>query len=385
MTPQGVTGGRQTEGPAPPRVRRVAWATSPKEQATRYMERGYPVTVHSEDGRDGRRRFHAAARFAGRCLQPICLRQSQETRLLDGTFADQICDTIARCRKCKACRMKRRTEWAARMVTENLLAERTWFVTLTIAPDWRYALICRAMAHPEWKHMSPAAQKLREWTEFGKEITAYLKRLRINAERRAEANGEARPVLRYSLVGELHKPDKKGDQYWHAHILIHERAGRVSKREIQGAYTIGITEASLLRDPVKGGRYAAKYLSKSMDVRVRASLHYGKEGLGGGQSALSEVKRNAFTKGNDLSPRPPAGPRAPEAEWRTDLGSEMARECEGRIEPGSRGHPYGPLCGPPAESAVTGHRGDDGRRDTPAPSHPGHRRGRGPPLVGVAG
>lgn len=119
--------------------------------------------------------------------------------------------------------------------------------------------------------------------EISKEITRYLKRVR-------KESGS----FRYLIVCEAHKSGMP-----HYHGLIHEHGNRVRWDALHDQWTLGISEIVLVKDgdlykevywehgkrkwrwtaePLAAGqiaRYCAKYLSKSVLARVRASQAYG--------------------------------------------------------------------------------------------------------------
>jgi hypothetical protein len=186
-------------------------------------------------------------------------------------------DTVVRCRKCEACRRYRRAVWAERIVQENLQADRSWFVTLTINPATRYAMQLRAETREtadgrNFRHMTPGEKTSAIFWEIGAEVTAWLKRVRSRATKRAKLRGQTIPRLRYVLVFE--EGSENGRE--HVHLIVHEAQGRVLEEELRTAWAgIGFAEAKLTRNAEASGRYAAKYLVKGTQVRIRASLHYG--------------------------------------------------------------------------------------------------------------
>jgi hypothetical protein len=148
------------------------------------------------------------------------------------------------------------------------LANRTWFVTLTFAPEQRFRVKQEASKasriyaperfeitltdHEQFSALASAA---------GKHVTRWLKRVRKNSGAR----------FRYLLVAEAHK-----DGFPHFHLLLHEGTSIVTKRTLQGAWTAGFSSAKVV-DCANGkaGYYVCKYLTKSVSARVRASLKYG--------------------------------------------------------------------------------------------------------------
>src|SRR5574337_324618 len=100
--------------------------------------------------------------------------------------------------------------------------------------------------------------------ENGREFTLYFKRLRKNTGVK----------LRYLLVAESHKSGLP-----HYHALIHEVSalGSVKKAELEGTWPWGYTQFRLVETTRIAG-YVTKYIAKSIDARIRASINYGKGG-----------------------------------------------------------------------------------------------------------
>jgi hypothetical protein len=107
-------------------------------------------------------------------------------------------DMTVRCRQCPPCLRMRSRLWAARCAAEISTAERTWFGTLTLAPEehYRAALLGGGFTFLE-RH-----REISGW------LTRYLKRVRK----------EAGCSFRYCLVAESHKSGLP-----HYHMLLHER------------------------------------------------------------------------------------------------------------------------------------------------------------------
>lgn len=98
--------------------------------------------------------------------------------------------------------------------------------------------------------------------EFGREVTLWLKRIRKRIQGK----------LRYLLVFERHKSGLP-----HAHILVHDMDVNhpVRHADLASEWKLGFTKFKLC-EALKTAWYVAKYLSKSVESRVRASLGYGK-------------------------------------------------------------------------------------------------------------
>ena len=164
------------------------------------------------------------------------------------------------CRKCARCLRRRRREWTMRSAAEISMAQRTWFVTLTIRPAQLY--ICEVIANKRDIQLMERTQEEQERARFAvivEEIQRFLKRIRKNSKAK----------LRYICVQELHKNGNP-----HYHLLIHEVEGTLTKAVLQTAWSYGFSQAKLA-DP-KTAIYVCKYLTKGEGARVRASLGYGR-------------------------------------------------------------------------------------------------------------
>ena len=175
------------------------------------------------------------------------------------------------CRRCAECRAVRASRWQSRMALEALVADRSWFITLTVKPKQRYVACMRAGVRawePEMDLPYSAAEFRLLEQEIAKEITKFLKRVRVGNE---AYPGPHR--FRYCLVAEAHR-----DGFPHHHMLLHETAGRISWRQLTHEWEWGFTNVKLVENRFEAARYVTKnsaYLSKSMLARVRASIGYG--------------------------------------------------------------------------------------------------------------
>jgi len=172
-----------------------------------------------------------------------------------------------RCRKCIRCLWAKRRLWTAKAIAEVRSANRTWLVTLTCdghRRTWaRFAAEkwCNTARSETFNAMSEADRTKALAKFISPEVTRWLKRVR-------KSSGVP---LRYLLVVEPHK-----DGFPHYHLLVHEPSAPVTKRELQGAWKWGFSNARLLEQgDVKGTQYACKYLTKAVQTRVRASRQYG--------------------------------------------------------------------------------------------------------------
>lgn len=138
------------------------------------------------------------------------------------------------------------------MLAELTLAKRSWFVTLTYSPIALAGVLSSARS---------ASEKDVERAAYG-EVQKWLKRTRQRLPRGAR--------LRYVAIFE--RGDKHGRA--HYHLLVHEVGNRpVLKRHLQQTWP-SISNASLVRSAGVAA-YLLKYLTKSVESRVRASAGYG--------------------------------------------------------------------------------------------------------------
>lgn len=173
-----------------------------------------------------------------------------------------------RCRKCAACLKRRRAVWTYRAKCEMTFSQRSWFGTITFRAEEHYRMRCEARAYLKTRGVNFEELTVDEkWMELQRiaanRITLWIKRVRKASKAK----------LRYILVAEQHKSGLP-----HYHIIVNECVGTVRHRDLADNWHDGFTNFKL----VVGTRplsYVAKYLGKSNDARVRASLHYGKSAV----------------------------------------------------------------------------------------------------------
>ena len=204
-----------------------------------------------------------------------------------------------RCRKCGACRRAKRNYWgfAATNVTKQTMNNglRTWFGTLTLSPEWQCELLRRARdKHPDphapwWSEPRCDERFSAVRKEMLHEVQKFWKRLRSSGK-----------SFQYLLVFEQHKSGLP-----HAHFLLHEKGGPILKRELRDQWPCGFLQSSLVggrarnaATPDKAAWYAVKYVTKSAQARLVASLGYGPE------------KRSNTHVGVDIPPHAPPRARA---------------------------------------------------------------------------
>lgn len=248
--------------------------------------------------------------ISGSCLAPVRVnRYSNATQWVRHRGKYHIgmeVTLLTKCRRCDDCARKRAAHWRYRAIEECLAAPRTWFGTLTLRPDEHYRIDALSrvgqrnakgsgwLVKPcrDWQDLTDEGRSAVRMQHVGREVTLWLKRVRKNSG----------VPFRYLLATEIHtgKRVPKDDDfarhvmtgYPHVHVLIHEVAGAepLRKKFLTGRYneqlgrweyppswTLGFTKFTLLdeSDPKKGAMYLCKYLSESIEARVRASIDYG--------------------------------------------------------------------------------------------------------------
>lgn len=171
-----------------------------------------------------------------------------------------------RCRACQNCRNQRRNLWYARARSEIIASPRSWFGTLTIAPEHQdhFELLAKKASKSksvDWYTLSSRRQFQKIYEQISPEITRYLKRVRKKTKGK----------LRFVLVAEKHKSGKP-----HFHMLVHQDGAiPITYRDLSEQWHLGFTNFKLVDKPEIAG-YISKYISKAILCRVRASLKYGK-------------------------------------------------------------------------------------------------------------
>lgn len=194
------------------------------------------------------------------------------------------------CRRCPRCLARRARHWRIRAQEEISAAPRTWFGTMTLRPEEHnralYAAHLRlSKGGTDFGQLSPCEQFREVHTEIGREVTKWLKRIRKESGAR----------LRYILVAEKHKSGLP-----HYHMLVHETVGggSVKERTLRKQWLLGFSLWKLVENHQGAARYVSKYLSKSAEARVRASLRYGSPSL----DIANRVKREPNAPENQKIP-----------------------------------------------------------------------------------
>lgn len=178
--------------------------------------------------------------------------------------------TKVRCGQCERCMRQRQREWSRRAFIETEKSARTWFVTLTLPTDihmmyWKMAEKRAEQRALAWDTLS-VEERVRFLDELIEpELQLFLKRVRKNS----------RGKLRFLQVTEPHAGGGDNHGFPHWHLLIHEGVSReTTKRIIRDAWPWGFSTAKLADK--KAVLYVAKYASKRLCGRVRASQRYGR-------------------------------------------------------------------------------------------------------------
>jgi len=202
------------------------------------------------------------------CGVPVGARGATYARFKERYYAQHL-DLAVRCRKCDNCRRVRSWGMRLRMTAEIDTASRTWFTTLTLAPDRqslaRMAAIRRLdRGGVRWGDLHPDEQFAEIVKEISPELTKYVKRVRKNSS----------ASFRYILVTEKHKTGLP-----HFHMLWHEADpdARIKWKHLDAAWRLGFSMHKLViaEQGKRTASYVAKYLSKSVLSRVRCSKGYG--------------------------------------------------------------------------------------------------------------
>lgn len=213
---------------------------------------------------------------AGRCASPHRVElvgrpeptNGRWVSVARGTKVTLHIDMDTKCRKCMACLRSRRRHWAARASAEFERSARVWFVTLTWRPDGHVLALARARRAYALKSIDLDSCGEDEifaarTRAMQAEIQRWLKRVRKLSK------GQ----IRFLCVWEDHKSGLP-----HAHLLVHERAAHaVSERVLRTSWDAGFAQAKLAAHA--HCNYVTKYLTKSLNARVVASIGYGRDSV----------------------------------------------------------------------------------------------------------
>lgn len=171
-----------------------------------------------------------------------------------------------RCRKCEACLKHRARLWTARAKAEINYSPRTWFGTLTLAPEHHQRAQVAAWVRERTRGCE--FDRLTEGEKFcalDRQIFPHIRKMLG----RIRKNSGAR--IRYLCVTEAHKSGLP-----HYHLLVHETARdeEVKYAHIGYSWPLGHSQFRLVSD-ARPASYVGKYVSKDARARVRASGAYG--------------------------------------------------------------------------------------------------------------
>lgn len=190
--------------------------------------------------------------------------------IVDPAFnTSMVVEIETRCRECPSCLRVRRNLWAHRAATEARLWPRTWFGTITLRPDAHYLMLAQARRefapNGDFDTLGEIERFRLVDRQIWRELAKMWKRIRKNYGF----------PLRYFIVAEAHKSG-----YPHYHCLVHQvqEAAPLKYTSLEGQWPHGFTKWRLVKS-VAEARYTAKYCSKSVLARVRASQRYGETGL----------------------------------------------------------------------------------------------------------
>jgi hypothetical protein len=196
------------------------------------------------------------------------------------------------CRDCAGCRRWKRSLWTRRCKAEwthsSLAGGKSYFATLTFAPDIHYRVTCLLEGRPEWKDATKEQRFCMRDQVAYPFVQKFLKRLRRGLKRL----GFPGVKPRYIAVAEAHKT---GLPHYHLVIHVDDVPKGFGKRAIEAAWEKSSREVKVpgLPDlPNRIGRpgwikvklarseqvagYMAKYMGKDQSSRVKASTGYGR-------------------------------------------------------------------------------------------------------------
>lgn len=164
----------------------------------------------------------------------------------------------------------------SRAAHEQTFAKKTWFITLTYKPALRSAIMRQASLNDRKKPEHALVDASAGY------VTKYFKRLR-----------KAGFVFRYLCIPELHR-----DGFPHWHGLIHDQRGDLLWKDLSRFWcSNGFSVFEIVKD-ANAIRYVTKYVSKTMQGRIRASKGYGET------EAERELEREAFRPAGEVSMPP---------------------------------------------------------------------------------
>lgn len=171
---------------------------------------------------------------------------------------------LAPCRKCARCLQFRQMKWRQRCINEiarcHASGRRTWWITLTFSPVHLAGIMAEARVASGGYADTRAIDRVAY-----KHVQGYLDRLRK----------ASKGAFRYFAVYE--RGEESGRS--HYHLLLHEKSGNpILKANIENRWRSHV-HARLVH--VTGrtsglATYVTKYATKTVEIRPRASLAYGR-------------------------------------------------------------------------------------------------------------
>lgn len=210
------------------------------------------------------------AHYHGGCEAPVLLKLTHRSI---GKMPSLEIQITGRCRRCNVCKRYRASHWAERAMRELMVAERTWFATLTFRPEIQVQVEARCRSAVGlacgWDDLTLAERMRDQCRILSPSVTRWMKRLRKAGLR-----------FRYLLVAEPHK-----SELVHYHVFLHENDPNRPIRknaDLDGTWLQGFSSFELVKtltdhDRRKAAWYACKYITKNSETRIRASLRYGDE------------------------------------------------------------------------------------------------------------
>lgn len=171
---------------------------------------------------------------------------------------------FAPCRKCDKCLLFRQMKWRQRAINELVRTHnegrRSWWITLTFSPVHLAGIIQEARVasggYADVRDIDRAAYR---------HVQGYLDRLRK----------ASKTAFRYLAVYERGEENGRS----HYHVLLHEKGPRpVLKRTIEDRWRSHVHARLVHLEGRSHGlaTYITKYATKTVEIRPRASLGYGR-------------------------------------------------------------------------------------------------------------
>lgn len=215
--------------------------------------------------------------LSGDCLNPYLIEltgrdsvdQFDREVLLQGSASNPtFVDLYVRCRRCETCRANTYRRWYARTMQEMMISQKAYLVTPTFNGEHRNEINVGAVLR------MIGDDDLTEWGALNKASYEFVKKAFKRV--RSRNKRESRPVtLRYLAVSEAHE-----DGFPHYHILIFaDKRYGLNDCLFTEFVKMGRTTVDLVKDPQRQVGYCLKYILKSGQHSIRASLNFGSRNL----------------------------------------------------------------------------------------------------------